>query len=208
MIFWLICLSAAMCWALCRNLFLRCWVQKTFRCCQSSYRLIVPPLWGRSQANTGKFLNSQDKMKVLWLACGKGKLMFAGAQVFIYPDYSAALVQKRRLFDSIKRKLREKDIKCSLLYSATLSWHRWKVHFVCLPRRCWGFFSEPLGISIVVMTFFPFLLWVKCTINWSCYVLVINLHWKTWATTWFLPWLFLTGVCCKLHHCCKRVTSH
>lgn len=67
-----------------------------------------------------KFLNFQDKLKILRLAQVKKELTFNGVRVHIYPDFSAGLLQRRRQFDPIKKKLRDLDIKYSLLYPATL----------------------------------------------------------------------------------------
>uniref|UniRef100_A0A3B3DZ89 L1 transposable element RRM domain-containing protein n=1 Tax=Oryzias melastigma TaxID=30732 RepID=A0A3B3DZ89_ORYME len=84
------------------------------------------PTTSRPNAKNGprpilvKFLNVQDKMKILRLSRDKGDLLFDGVQVYIYPDYSAALLERRRLFDPIKIKLREKNIQYSLRYPASL----------------------------------------------------------------------------------------
>uniref|UniRef100_A0A3B3DXF1 L1 transposable element RRM domain-containing protein n=1 Tax=Oryzias melastigma TaxID=30732 RepID=A0A3B3DXF1_ORYME len=67
-----------------------------------------------------KFLNAKDKMKILRLSREKGDLLFEGVQVYIYQDYSAALLERRRLFDPIKIKLSEKNIQYSLRYPASL----------------------------------------------------------------------------------------
>ena len=63
-----------------------------------------------------RFLNFQDKQRVLRLAREKKELVFKGVRIHIYPDYSAALTQTRRLFDPIKKKCQERDIQYSLLY--------------------------------------------------------------------------------------------
>lgn len=67
-----------------------------------------------------KFLLLQDKVKLLRLAQAKRELFFRGCTIHIYPDYSAGVLQKRREFNNIKKKLRELNIKYSLLYPATL----------------------------------------------------------------------------------------
>ncbi|KAL7383682.1 hypothetical protein ABVT39_021618 [Epinephelus coioides] len=67
-----------------------------------------------------KFLLLQDKVKILRLAKAKKELFFSGVRIYIYPDYSAAVLQKWREFNNIKKKLRELNIKYSLLYPATL----------------------------------------------------------------------------------------
>ncbi len=43
-----------------------------------------------------------------------------GTRVHIYPDFSASLINKRRQFDAVKKKLRATDIRYSLLYPCTL----------------------------------------------------------------------------------------
>ncbi|KAL7387382.1 hypothetical protein ABVT39_022728 [Epinephelus coioides] len=61
----------------------------------------------------------QDKVKILRLAQTKRNFFSVGC-VYIYPDYSAGVLQKRHEFNNIKKKLRELNIKYSLLYPATL----------------------------------------------------------------------------------------
>ncbi|CAM4733334.1 unnamed protein product [Leuciscus chuanchicus] len=61
-----------------------------------------------------------DKSKILRLARGKKELKYNDKRVHIYPDFSASLLQKRREFDDIKKKLRELDMEYSLHYPATL----------------------------------------------------------------------------------------
>lgn len=68
-----------------------------------------------------KFHYFQDKLKVMKLAREKNvSLQYKGARVFIYPDFSAGLVQRRRGFDAVKKKLRDRDIKYALIYPCTL----------------------------------------------------------------------------------------
>lgn len=67
-----------------------------------------------------KFANFQDKVKILRLAREKGRLSFREATIFIYPDYSAQTVKKRREFDEVKKKLRAAEVEYSLLYPSTL----------------------------------------------------------------------------------------
>ena len=43
-----------------------------------------------------------------------------GARIHIFPDFSAALINKRRQFDTVKKKLRDADIRYSLRYPSTL----------------------------------------------------------------------------------------
>lgn len=67
-----------------------------------------------------KFLNYQDKMKIMRLAREKGKLSWAGVTISIYPDFSPGIVKKRREFDTVKKKLRAANIEYSLQYPSTL----------------------------------------------------------------------------------------
>uniref|UniRef100_A0A8C2ER77 L1 transposable element RRM domain-containing protein n=1 Tax=Cyprinus carpio TaxID=7962 RepID=A0A8C2ER77_CYPCA len=67
-----------------------------------------------------KLLNFQDKVKILRIAREKKKLEYNGTRIYIYPDFSADLMKKRRSFDSVKRKLRELDMKYYLRYPCTL----------------------------------------------------------------------------------------
>lgn len=67
-----------------------------------------------------KFLHFQDKLRILRLAREKGDLTYMGARVHVFPDFSAALIHKRRQFDPVKKKLFAADFKYSLLYPCTL----------------------------------------------------------------------------------------
>lgn len=67
-----------------------------------------------------KFLHFQDKVRILRLAREKRELNYMGTRVHIYPDFSAGLINKRRQFDAVKKKLHAADIKYSLLYPCTL----------------------------------------------------------------------------------------
>uniref|UniRef100_A0A673B5Q8 L1 transposable element RRM domain-containing protein n=1 Tax=Sphaeramia orbicularis TaxID=375764 RepID=A0A673B5Q8_9TELE len=63
-----------------------------------------------------KFLNFQDKVKIMRLAKEKGDLVFEGNTIHIYPDFSPGIVKKRREYDAVKRKLHATDMEYSLLY--------------------------------------------------------------------------------------------
>ncbi|KAL1265745.1 hypothetical protein QQF64_003772 [Cirrhinus molitorella] len=66
-----------------------------------------------------KLLNFQDKLKILRIAREK-KLEYNGTRIYIYPDFSADLMKRRRSFDPVKRKLRELNMKYFLRYPCTL----------------------------------------------------------------------------------------
>lgn len=67
-----------------------------------------------------KLLNFQDKVKILRIAREKKKLEHNGTRLYIYPDFSAELMKRRKSFDPVKRKLRELNMKYSLRYPCTL----------------------------------------------------------------------------------------
>lgn len=68
-----------------------------------------------------KFHYFQDKMKILKLSRErKEPLQYKGTRVYIYPDFSAGLVQRRRGFDTIKKKLRDQGIKYALIFPCIL----------------------------------------------------------------------------------------
>ena len=51
-----------------------------------------------------KFLNFQDKLRILRLAREKKEFIFKGERVHIYPDFSAGLLPKFRQFVTHKKK--------------------------------------------------------------------------------------------------------
>lgn len=85
------------------------------------------PTFARASKSNGpprpilaKFLNFQEKVKILRLAREKGNLQIAANKFHIYPDFSPGLVKKRCEFDEVKKKLRGTDMKYSLQYPSTL----------------------------------------------------------------------------------------
>ncbi len=62
-----------------------------------------------------------DKLKILDLGKAKGRLMYKGAQVHIFPDMSPEVTRLRTAFNSVKRKLCEANITYSLFYPARLA---------------------------------------------------------------------------------------
>lgn len=67
-----------------------------------------------------KLLSLQDKQLILQLAREKSALIYQDTEVLIYPDYSHGVLQKRKTFDDVKKKLRAKAMEYSLLFPATL----------------------------------------------------------------------------------------
>uniref|UniRef100_A0A3Q3MQ47 L1 transposable element RRM domain-containing protein n=1 Tax=Labrus bergylta TaxID=56723 RepID=A0A3Q3MQ47_9LABR len=74
-----------------------------------------------SQADLGKapLLPGQDEDNET-LQEKKEPPQYKGARVYIYPDFSAGLIQRRRGFDALKKKLRDRDIKYALIFPCTL----------------------------------------------------------------------------------------
>ncbi|KAK7904168.1 hypothetical protein WMY93_016775 [Mugilogobius chulae] len=78
-----------------------------------------------------KLLHFNDKMKIIRLAREKKALLYEGTRIHIYPDFSAGVLQKRRQFDSVKKRLRELNISYALLYPAVLRIHTGDKTLLC-----------------------------------------------------------------------------
>ena len=92
-----------------------------------------------------KFHYFQDKLKIMNLSREKTEpLQYEGARVYIYPDFSAGLVQRRRGFDEAKKKLRDRGIKYALTFPCTLRViHDGKKRFFHTPDEAERFLGEP-----------------------------------------------------------------
>ena len=92
-----------------------------------------------------KFHYFQDKLKIMSLSWEKTEpLQYEGARVYIYPDFSAGLVQRRRGFDEAKKKLRDRGIKYALTFPCTLRViHDGKKRFFHTPDEAERFLGEP-----------------------------------------------------------------
>lgn len=85
-----------------------------------------------------KFLNFQDKSRVLQAARKKGKIMFEGHHVMFFQDISTELHKKRKRFDDVKQRLRDLGIEYGLIYPAKLRlFHGGKPHV----------FIDPAGVD-------------------------------------------------------------
>ncbi|KAL3045290.1 hypothetical protein OYC64_013535 [Pagothenia borchgrevinki] len=62
----------------------------------------------------------QMKQRIMQLAREKGPLMYRGAEIHIYADYSAEVARKRAAFTPIKSSLRNAGLAYSLLFPAKL----------------------------------------------------------------------------------------
>lgn len=83
---------------------------------------------GRTQPNRStaprviivKFLNFQDKVRVMRASRSKGKVIYAGQEIMFFPDLSAELHRRRRGFDQAKQQLRSMNIRYGIVYPAKL----------------------------------------------------------------------------------------
>ncbi|KAL3976484.1 zinc finger and BTB domain-containing protein 44 [Sarotherodon galilaeus] len=66
-----------------------------------------------------KFLNFQDKVRVMRAARAKGKVT-CGGRILFFPDLSAELHRRRRCFDRVKEQLRSMNISYGIIYPAKL----------------------------------------------------------------------------------------
>uniref|UniRef100_A0A3B4F0H5 L1 transposable element RRM domain-containing protein n=1 Tax=Pundamilia nyererei TaxID=303518 RepID=A0A3B4F0H5_9CICH len=67
-----------------------------------------------------KFLNFQDKVRVMRAAMDKGKVICGGQEVMFFPDLSTDLHRRRRGFDRVKQQLRAMNVRYGLIYPARL----------------------------------------------------------------------------------------
>uniref|UniRef100_A0AAQ6A293 L1 transposable element RRM domain-containing protein n=1 Tax=Amphiprion ocellaris TaxID=80972 RepID=A0AAQ6A293_AMPOC len=74
---------------------------------------------GKPRSILIKLLDFQDKKTILRIAREKGQLIFHGSAISIYPDFSAEVMNKQRLFDPVKRNLRGR-MKYFMKFPATL----------------------------------------------------------------------------------------
>lgn len=96
-----------------------------------------------------KFHYFQDRLKIMKLSREKTEpLQYEGARVYIYPDFSAGLVQRRRGFDEAKKKLCDWGIKYGLIYPCILRViHDGKKHFFHTPEETERFLCELFSID-------------------------------------------------------------
>lgn len=72
------------------------------------------------RAIVARFLRYQDRDRIMQAARNKGKLMWRGHRIMIFPDYSKAVNDKRKRFKQCKQMLHERRIGFSLRYPAVL----------------------------------------------------------------------------------------
>uniref|UniRef100_A0A096M623 Uncharacterized protein n=1 Tax=Poecilia formosa TaxID=48698 RepID=A0A096M623_POEFO len=74
----------------------------------------------RPRAIIAKIHNDRNVANILRLSCLHSPLMYDGARVSIFPDYTAEVVVKRMTCNNVRKKLTEAGAKCTLHYSAKL----------------------------------------------------------------------------------------
>lgn len=85
----------------------------------------------------------QTKERILRLSREKGQLLFRGAKVHFYPDFSAELAKKRATFIPVKGKLREAGMEFALLHPARLRVvHNGTKHFFDSPQEVITFLQQ------------------------------------------------------------------
>lgn len=67
-----------------------------------------------------RLLNSRDRDRILAAARAKQELRFNNAKIMLFPDYSPEVQQRRRAFTEVRRRLKDKGLKFSLLYPSKL----------------------------------------------------------------------------------------
>lgn len=105
---------------------------------ERAHRLPGAPHSSAPRVMIMKFLNFQDKSRVMQAARKKGKIMFEGHQVMFFQDISTELHKKRKRFDDVKQRLRDLRIEYGFVYPAKLRlFHGGKPHV----------FADPAGVD-------------------------------------------------------------
>lgn len=89
-----------------------------------------------------RFLNYRDRDRILSEARKHPHLKYENADVHFYPDFSADLQKKRKTFQDIRRRLREKGLPYSMLYPSRLRVvHAGTAKFFDSPEEADSWFS-------------------------------------------------------------------
>uniref|UniRef100_A0A3Q0T2G0 L1 transposable element RRM domain-containing protein n=1 Tax=Amphilophus citrinellus TaxID=61819 RepID=A0A3Q0T2G0_AMPCI len=67
-----------------------------------------------------KFLNYQDKVRVMTAARLKGKVMYNGSHVMFFPDLSTEVLKRRKQYNQVKQQLRDLNINFGLIFPAKM----------------------------------------------------------------------------------------
>lgn len=79
-----------------------------------------PPAGQRPRAVIVKLHSFQDKVRIMQAARKAQSLVYNGAPIMIFEDFSIAVVWKRQEFYLVKQRLRERGIAFAMLYPAVL----------------------------------------------------------------------------------------
>lgn len=90
-----------------------------------------------------KFLNYQDKVRLMRAARKKGKLMYREHQVMFFPDMSVEVQKKRRQYNDVKVKLRELRLDFGLIFPAKMRiFHQGNRHQFNTPEEVEAFIQR------------------------------------------------------------------
>ncbi len=105
---------------------------------ERAHRLPGAPQSSAPRVMIMKFLNFNDKIRVMQAARKKGKIMYENHHVMFFQDISTELHKKRKRFDDVKQHLRDLKIDYGIIYPAKLRLiHQGKPHV----------FADPTGVE-------------------------------------------------------------
>lgn len=67
-----------------------------------------------------RILNYRNHNRILAAAVNKADLQYENSKILLFPDHSPEIQRRRRSFTEVRRRLREKAIKFSLLYPSRI----------------------------------------------------------------------------------------
>lgn len=83
-----------------------------------------------------KFLNYQDKMRVMKAACQKGKVMHQGHHIMFFPDLSTEVQKQRSQINGAKQQLQTLNTDFGLIFPAMMRvFHQGNRHFFNTPAE-------------------------------------------------------------------------
>ena len=98
-----------------------------------------------------KFLNYADKSRVMQAARMKGPILLDNQRVMFFPDISAELLKRRKVFDGVKRELASlsiSDLRYGIVHPAQLLiTHNRKCHVFDTAAAAERFVQELRGNS-------------------------------------------------------------
>lgn len=107
------------------------------------------PAFLRENARAGprpilvRFLYLQDKLKIMKLSRDKKILVHNERRVYIYPDFSAELSEKRKRYNPLKKQLQERGCKYSMVFPSKMKViHGGKINLFCSPEEVAAFLND------------------------------------------------------------------